>query len=224
MATKFYLRNASATGTVPTATLSATAPTQSALATNGWKSMSLSTGSGQTSKAITTLAQTAAQSAAIVAFCSDPIAAQSIVSQKINYSFGASESNSNSDFFVCFGVYLWRPSTTSIVTRIYDQQPGSEPGTSQTVMAATPISFITPATSQDGDILVCELWRSNNTQNMGNAYTNTYFYDGTTEGSTSNCASFINFPTSTISFYTPPSTSAPQPPNPVTRRRHMIVR
>ena len=51
----------------------------------------------------------------------------------------------------------------------------------------------TAVTLQDGDILVFEAWDSC-TQGMSTAYTDTYYYDGTTEDSTTTNAAYLLAP------------------------------
>lgn len=213
MATKLYLLDAAPTGTVPTATTSATTPSVNGLATNGWHSTGSSPGSGQVSKSITTLASTASQPSPIVAFCTPPLNAQSIAAQKVDFNGAASESNTNSDFFIAMTITLWRPSTTSVVTRLHDVVSNNtlEAGTTQTALSGAQTAIGASATAQAGDIIVIEIWRTTGVQAMGTAYTNTVYYNGTTDASTTNCATFVNFQLSTLSFQTPAASTAPDP-------------
>lgn len=216
MATKFYLRNAAQSGTLPgSQTMSNTfnPPTVNLLGTNGGKSLSTSIGSSQTSIAFTTQAVTSPQATAIGSWISPPLAAQTIVAQKINFSLGASESNASSDFIPSMVVALWRPSTTTVIGRFYDMEDqGLEAGTSESSITCNPLAISPgPFSALDGDVIVCEMWRDQTIQGMASAYTNTIFYDGTTEASTTSNAAFINFLTSTLTFYTPPAAGPPYP-------------
>jgi hypothetical protein len=93
---------------------------------------------------------------------------------------------------------VWRPGTGTVVGRIWDSLGGGN-STTEPAVAATEesadaaLNGTTSVTAQDGDVLVCELWRDGTVQGMGTAYTNTVFYDGTTEGSASTNAAYLLF-------------------------------
>lgn len=164
------------------------------------RSMTETIGAGQTSAALTTDATTAARTYLFRRFISPPLAAQTIASQTITVSVGGQESNTNSDMFESGSIVLslWRPSTGAHINFLIGTPAVvlNEPSTSQTHCTGTQSS--TSRTCNDGDVIVCDVV-SAQSQNMGNAYTNTVFYDGTTEGSTSNIAAFVNF-ANTITF------------------------
>lgn len=197
--TKLYLRDATTavSGTLPgTASLDATAPpdvTATGAATN--RTLSATAGSSQTSGALTTLAQTAAQDGWLRRFVSEPLAAQTIGAQSITYSGAHSESNNASDFLPTVGLYIWRPSDgTKVATLLaVGTLALTEPGNTQTAGSATATS--TAGTAVAGDILVLEVWRNSGTQTNATARTNSVFYDGTTEASNSNVAAFVAFAT-----------------------------
>lgn len=205
MPTKFYWHDVATSnaGTLPGTgiSVSVTTPTQIGSGVN--RSMDAAIGGAQTSRLITTLAQTGTQSAMIARFLSAPIAAQTIASQTITVRLGASEANANSDFLPLAVIAVWRPGTGALVGRIADlvSSGSTEPGTGETA-----ISFQILATNGivvlDGDVLVFEIWRAANTQVMATAYTNTVFYDGTTEGSTTSNAAHVEF-TNNVALYTP---------------------
>jgi hypothetical protein len=118
-------------------------------------------------------------------------------------------SNANSAFVWSVVVKLWRPSTGANLGNIYDQtNTGSGLGTTETASSFSDTSNQSQ-TSQANDIIVVELWRYQAApQGMGTSYTNTVFYDGTTEGSSSSNAAFIEFSTTIVmvgdTFDTPP--------------------
>lgn len=209
MATKLYLHRGttSDTGTLPAAAASASEHAPSFVGVGGDTNRSMDTtisAVAQTSLAVTTQATTAIQDTLLGRWCSGPLIAQTIASQLLTVSFAASESNASSDFFPCYVVVLWRPGTGATVADISPPtfNAGANPfaleaGTSQTSFSN---NFTTTSRDAlDGDIIVLEIWRNTGIQGMGTAYTNTIFYDGTTEASLTNIASFINFP-NTITF------------------------
>lgn len=207
MPTKFYLHAATTAvaGTLPSSSVSGTAPTQTASATN--RTFDTSIGTGQTSVTLTTLAQTTTQNGVICRFISPPLEAQTLSSQVISMSGAFSESNASSDFIPNWVLAVWRPSTGALVGRMVDRTgvAWAEPGTTQTAGTSNAAGgvTVTAQTAQQGDVLVIELWRAPGTQGMAVAYTNIAFFDGTTEASTTNCATFIQF-TNDVALYVPP--------------------
>lgn len=208
MATKLYFRAATSTvaGTLPAsnASISATSPSQ--IGDSGTnRSMNTTKGSSQTSIAITTAANINAQPSLIGRFVSDRLASQTFALTSvgdISLSIGGSESNAASNFQIRISLATWRPSTGAIVTRIHDLATNAtlEPGTTETSLTATNAAGGTSATVADGDVLICEIWRDSTVQANATARTNTIFYDGTTEASTTTNAAFINFPNDTLLF------------------------
>jgi hypothetical protein len=201
--TKFYLHDATTTdtGTLPGSTDLDTGATPDVTATNAStnRSMDATIGASQVSVAITTLAQISpSQTAWFRRFCSAPLAAQTLGQQQVAYHAGYSESNTNTNLFPAFGVYVWRPSTGAIVGTYYAVDTSAsltEAGTSESALGMNSLtSDTTSQTVLDGDILVCETWRSRRAQGMTTAYTNTFFYDGTTVDSTSSNAAYLELP------------------------------
>jgi hypothetical protein len=153
----------------------------------------------QTSLAYATDNVTSAQRQPLLCFVSPPLAAQTIAAQNLTFSIGVSQSNTISTFRVTAALSVWRPSTGALVGRIFDGptaalSSGFAPGTTQLNLSySISSSFVTAVTVQVGDVLVLEVWRDNTVQTMGTSYTNTLFYDGTTEASTTNNAAFFSF-------------------------------
>jgi len=206
MADKLYLRDFTVDnpgGTLPGATnIAGLTITVTATGASTNRGMTEGTGSGQTSAALTTSAVSSAQTNWFRRWVSRPIAPQTISAQTITLSLAASESAAQSDMFENgrWFLALWRPSTGAIVTTmINDTALITEPSTTQTAVSKSLTS--TAATSQGGDVLVLELF-SAQSQSNAVARTNTIFYDGTTEASTTNCASFIQFATDVIIMQT----------------------
>jgi len=131
------------------------------------------------------------------------LAAQTLPTGVWTIQGGASESNTASNMLPWGAVIkVWRPSTgTTVATLLDDPQlgvPANEPGTTETNISSSTGS-ISGVAVNEGDILVAELW-AENTQGSTTDRTNTIFYDGTTEGSTTSNAVFLRAP-GIITFY-----------------------
>jgi hypothetical protein len=137
-----------------------------------------------------TLANTADQSTCLAEFVSDPIAAQTISAQTITYSGEFVEGNAASNFQPRIYVTLWRPSTGTAVGQLGNVLL-AEPGTSATAITGNFTS--TSVTAQDGDVIIVEVWRSTVVQSMSTAYTQSGHFSGTTDGSTTDTAAYIQF-------------------------------
>lgn len=194
---KFYLHDAttSVTGTLPGGTAVAGSPSVTATGATTNRTLDGTIGTTQASASLATLAQTAAQSGFLRRLVSGPLGAQTIAAQTITFSGAFSESNNSSDFIPTIGLYAWRPSTGALVGTLLSvgTLTMTEPGTGQTALSSTATS--TSVTVTTGDILVLELWRNNGTQTTSVSRTNSCFYDGTTEASTTSNAAFVNFAT-----------------------------
>lgn len=91
---------------------------------------------------------------------------------------------------VRFSVYVWRPSTTSVIGFIVDgtTQNLSDPETAfSTTLAGAAVSG-----TQAGDLVVCEVWAQD--PNLGGGHTSVFYYNGTTEGSASSNAAYLLAP------------------------------
>ncbi|HUD25058.1 MAG TPA: DUF6701 domain-containing protein [Burkholderiaceae bacterium] len=201
---KLYFHDAATPdlGTLPGATtLSATTPNVTATTAGTNRDMNQTIGAAQASSALTVLGQTTLQKNWFRRFLSRPLAAQTLPTGTWSIQGGASESSSNANMLP-WGTVLkvWRPSTGTVVATLLDNPTlGTvKPNTSETNISSTTGS-ISGVAVNDGDILVVELW-AQNTQSNSNPHTNTIFYDGTTEGSTSSNAAFLQAPAG-INFY-----------------------
>lgn len=217
---KFYFHDAASgvVGTLPSASTQAQIVTPAVTATGAGtnRSMDDTAGVSQVSVAATSLATTGTPDPIwFRRFVSPPLAAQTIASGAWTLSGAGSESSTNSNFQFNFGsLYAWRPGTGAIVgSWVFDRTTQSDAltefGTTQTALAPVlSAGVVSSVTLQGGDVLVYELWGDHTSfgQGMATAYTNTLFYDGTTEASTTSCAAFLNAPAA-IKLYDPP------PPN-----------
>jgi hypothetical protein len=201
---KLYLHDAATgnTGTLPSGKQSATTDAQSSTPTgkNTQRSMDGTAGSSQTSASWSTLANTSAQPTMLRMFESGPLAAQTIAAGNWQLSMAGIEANANANLHFTACVYVWRPSTGALVgSRIFDTTAAStgEPGTSEAAVSDATISGGSVTTAA-GDILVCEIWRDATTQGNGIARACQFFYDGTTEASTSTNAAFLLAPASIL--------------------------
>lgn len=210
MATKFYLHRGATTvtGTLPAAgsSVASTVPVQIASGGDTNRAMDTTISAvSQTSIALTTLANQTAQPALLLRCISDQIAAQTIAAQTLSIGVAISESNSNSNFRLQGCVAVWRPSDGSLVGRLCEPLvspfflSGAAIATTSEAWTSGSSRTTTAVTCSNGDVLVVELWRDSTAQGMSTSYTNTVFYDGTTEGSATNAAIFVSFP-NTITF------------------------
>jgi hypothetical protein len=219
-----YLHRAASsnTGILPATnvSISATAPTWTPGQTNSIANTPLLTNFSmddtisavaQTSLAYLTDNVATNQKQPLLRFLSDPIAAQTIQAVTFGVSLATSQSNANSNFEVIPGVLgVWRPTTGALVGYLYDF--GAAGGTATGTIETTQSSQATASsvTSQDGDILVLELWRNATVQSMATSYTNTIFYDGTTEASATDNAATLSAGTTTITMYVASTQDTPE--------------
>ncbi|MGH8633119.1 MAG: DUF6701 domain-containing protein [Burkholderiales bacterium] len=201
---KFYFHDAATpnVGTLPGATTLSTSFVHSFSTGAGTnRDMNQTIGTAQVSAALTTLAQTSPINGWFRRFLSRPLAAQTLPTGVWTIQGGASESDANSNMLPWGAVIkVWRPSTGAVVATLLDnpQLGTTEAGTTETnISSAT--SSISGVAVLDGDVLVVELWVKNS-QSSATAYTNTIFYDGTTEGSTTSNAAYLKAP-GNIAFY-----------------------
>lgn len=204
MTQRFYFHDAVTTvgGTLPSGAQLGITPNVEATGATTLRSMDGTPGSSQTSASLATAASTltSGNTNLFRMFVSPPLAAQTIAaSQTITMSVGGSESNGASNMFTAGSLraYFWRPGTGAVVTGQWNDSGSTafqpvlnEPGGSQTHCTGT-MSSTLERTLQNGDVLVVELY-SRQAQAMAVSYTNTVFYDGTTEGSTTSIAAYID--------------------------------
>jgi hypothetical protein len=165
-------------------------------------------GTSQTSVANTSNASTSAVDYYALRFVSRKLNQTSVAANTWTLNFAASQSNTLANFPVSgnnqpiyINAYVWRPSSATKVGTILDGNSASvydEPtDTAERVMHGT-FSGSSVASVQAGDVIVLEMW-FRVTQGMTTAYTQTIFFDGTTENTTenatvSNHASYLETP------------------------------
>jgi hypothetical protein len=123
------------------------------------------------SASVSSLAQTTAQSGMLARFTTDPLAAQTIGAGTWTTQIRGIESNTNANAFLALSIYIWRPSTTSVVGYIYDSTASL--GTEFTGGGGNFQSYNisgSSVTSQRGDVLVAEYWYKA-TQGKSTSYT-----------------------------------------------------
>lgn len=200
MATRFYLRSTTASPT-PTAGEKSTAlPVGTADGNSGTGfedlSLSVSKGAAQTSVGRNTLAQTTDQDNYLARFSSPALAAQTFTAQTWTLAVAVDEGNTQANSFTICSVYVWRPSTNSVVGFIYDSHTslGIEWGSPEDGLVVT---FAGAAvTAQAADILVLEFWR-HAIQGMATQYIQTLYYNGATDvtdTTTTDAASYLETP------------------------------
>lgn len=199
---KFYFHTATTTdtGTLPGAGTTLASIANAVTGPTGWdtnRSMDDVIGTSQTSMVFTNPADLLDHTTTFLRFCSAPIATQTITfAQSTTVSLARAESSLISDFFwITRVVAVWRPAGGTLVGRVISAGGNSVENT----VAATEQTYSvtqnteTGVNALNGDILVIELGRTSNVQTMATAYTNTIYYDGTTEASATSCASFLQF-------------------------------
>lgn len=143
-------------------------------------------------------------------FVSRPIAARTFAPGDGNwtFSYARSEANLNHNQSIRCNVYLWRPSTGAAVGTFNVSNSsqaimgGSEPTVAATEQAESVTGTWALSTAgADGDVLVFEI-ATVFLQAMATAYTDNFAYNGTTEASTTTCASFVT-PPSALTLYVP---------------------
>lgn len=134
-------------------------------------------------------------------FVSRPLAAQTIAAGTWTFSYARSESNLNHNQSVACHPFVWRPSTGLLVAHLMvSAMTGTEPTAAGAVEAesVTNINGLAVAIL-DGDIVVLDVTTEYN-QAMAVVYTETFSYNGTTEASTTTCASFVTPPSALTLF------------------------
>lgn len=198
---QWYLHAAAnaVSGTMPTAKQSAATPTDGVTAITNRFSATKTKGTSQTSITKASSAVTTAQKNFFVTIfiVQSPLAAQTFGAGNWFISSSVSESNSNANFGWSCCVYVWRPTGGTLVGRIIDAaNSGTAIGGALTATGETFRSnFVAGSnvTCAAGDILVIEFWEVS-TQGMATSYTDTIFYDGTTETSTTSSATYFLAP------------------------------
>jgi hypothetical protein len=161
--------------------------------------LSLSIIQNPVNRQVASQASTSQQSAYFGRYSSGPLAAQTIPAQLWYWGVSIGETNANANVYNWPVLYIWRPSTNSVVGYIFDANTnygvewrlGADPQMQQRFAGNA-------VTCEDGDILVMEMWAVA-TQSSATSY----IYDcwTTAQNATLECPYVI-------AFYTPPAGGA----------------
>jgi len=151
--------------------------------------MNITAGTSPASVVLTSTADTGAHNYYITKFVSQPLYETSISANTWTYAFAAKESSTSANFpvtsnnkSVWVNAYVWRPSNSSKIGTILD---GTTAATVDEGAAATEVYHIVTfsgsavSSMQDGDVIILEVWFQI-TQGAATAFTDTFYYDGTT--------------------------------------------
>jgi len=213
MATRLYLRNLTPTDSPGETERSAVLPVVGGRdAGIAIKALNTAKGAAQVSITYNSFANADHNDDFFTSFSSDALAAGDVTAQTWSLGIAFSEGNAAANSGLVISLYVFRPSSSSVVgyVRDSDSQLGPEWGATEDGIVA---SFAGSAVSgvQDGDILVLEVWRHTNAQSMSVAYAQTCYFEGTTDvvdATTTNAASYIETP-QTLAFFTPPAAGLP---------------
>jgi hypothetical protein len=198
MASRFYLRDLPPTTPVSGDPLSSAIPGGSE-GNLGYGNNSLRTDMGgvQRDRGGSTIHSVAHWDDYFRAFVSEALSAQTITAQTWTLALSTSESDAGANSYTVCSLYVYRPSTTSVVGYIYDSDTplGSEWGTVATGQVLTFAGAQVIAVASDQ--LVLELWRHTNTAALPIAYESLWQWNGSvpvTAGATSDAASYLETP------------------------------
>jgi hypothetical protein len=145
-------------------------------------------------------------------FVSRPLAAHTFAAADGNWTFSYARSESNTSHNMSMQCTVVAVDPATGLRRGAGSQSvllsGTEPSSASTeeAEAITGAWGANPLTISDGDILFFEV-TSVFTQGMSSAYTDQFAYDGTTEASTTTCASFVTPPAALTLFTAAAATS-----------------
>ena len=205
MATKLYLHASTSvpSGTLPTTEQSALTSVndfEANQATN--RVMNTSIGASQTSLANASQADTNANDYYIARWVSPIIWQGTISANTWDYKCAMQESNANANFprngagALYVNCYVWNLRTGTKTGTILDgatAADGEEAGTSETLIECTFTGAAVSGIESGQCVIVFEAW-ARTTQGNGTSRTQTFYFDGTTESSTSTNAAFIGTP------------------------------
>lgn len=143
------------------------------------------------------VASAAHQDNFFTSFSTPPLQAGAYGGGTWTFAISSSEANANANSFFALSVYVYRPSSSSVIGYIYDSDTplGSEWGVLQRTRGG---SFTgSEVTAQAGDILVAEVWRHAVQADAG-SYAQTIYFNGGTDvvdlDSIADAASWIQAP------------------------------
>jgi hypothetical protein len=207
LATKFYLHATTSglpSGTLPTDEQSSLTPDandfEGSRTTN--RLMNTTIGVSQANLTNTSTGDTNAHNYYVTRFVSPVLWQGNISAQTWTVEYAAKEANAAANFprngagVMYVNCYIWKPSDGTKVGTILDgnsNADGEEAGTSQTVINFTFSGAAVTGLTPGDAVLVFEVW-AQVTQGNGTARVQDFYYDGTTENSTTNEAAFISTP------------------------------
>jgi hypothetical protein len=160
MATRLYFRDDTSSNAPSAGSKSSALPngTNNSLTANDSQSLLLDQGTSDTTVSINTLAQTTRQSGRFARFTSEPLASQTISANTWDYTLRNRHSNASANAYKAGSIYVWRPSTSSVVGYVYDSN--AEIGSVWTNNFTNDSSSISGSavTATNGDVLVIEVW------------------------------------------------------------------
>jgi hypothetical protein len=160
MATRFYFRDVISDYAPTAGTKSLVLPdgTDNSLTVNDDQSLLLIQGSSDTTVSINTLAQTTRQSGRFARFTSNILESQTIAANTWDFTLRNRASNSAAAAYKAGSIYVWRPSTSTVVGYIYDSS--NEIGPVWTTNFTNDSTNITGSSVvvETGDVLVIEVW------------------------------------------------------------------
>jgi hypothetical protein len=214
----FHAATNALSGTFPTDKQSAALTATKSVSGQGTLfTMNSITGTSQVLRSVSGSATVAAQSLFCAFFCSDTFDADQPVgggNQLVTLNIANRESSTSMDFGedLRTSVYVWRPSTGSVVGYVHDggaMTGNAEPSNSLAIRVNQGVVTSTATVmALAGDVLICEVWQQF-VQASGVLGAGTIYWDGTivnttTNASVSSHASFLDLSASTLTFGTPP--------------------
>ena len=193
---------------LPTAEQSALTSAKNVDAQTVNRLMDSTIGASQTSITLSSINNTSANDYYFTKFVSWSLSGISAINASLwRYGFAASESNANANFPVgaanspvYLNVYVWRPSSQTVVGTILDGNTFSQLAEAGSTNSERSMYCLFQgadvASVSDDDVIICEVW-FRVTQASSTAYNDIFYYDGTTENNTvntvvSNHASYIS--------------------------------
>ena len=191
MATKLYFHAATnPLSNLPTTEQSSLTSNKVVDAVTVNRLMDTNIGTTPASLVLTSNNTSSAQNYYFTKFVSPPLYQSAISANTWTYAFAAKESSTSANFpvttnnkAVWVNVYVWRPSNSSKVGTIRDGTTTAtvdEAGANVEANHVVTFSGAEVLNMQDEDVLVIEIWFQI-TQGAATAYTDTFYYDGTTE-------------------------------------------
>lgn len=199
MSTRLYLRNLAPSNSPTAGEKSAALPVGTLFASSNEKALKTVKGASQTSLVHSWNAVKIVHHEIYLArFTSDPLVAQTISANNWTLAIAVAENVPGTDSRILASLYVWRPSTASVVGYVYDTHTllGIEPTTTEDGQVITLAG--NSVVCQAGDVLVYECWfHVQPAGNPTNPSTVTVWFDGTTDvvdTTNSDASSYVETP------------------------------